>query len=255
MTWRGAVCDGVRVLSHALEDLLGRGPPAPADVLRQGGFAPDRPGAWCSRCGAGRLGNRCRAGACAPGRRVVRLGSHRAALREAVVAAKHRPWPEMAEHLGLLLGQQVAASCPWLADASVVVVPVPMPAVRRIERGVDHAALIAAAVARELRVRSVQPLAQRVAGSQVDARTRAQRLGRTTRFVARSTWRAPLARRAVKGRVVVLVDDVRTTGATLAATRALLLALGARAVLEAVASVRDVDELSETAPPVSQEPV
>jgi predicted amidophosphoribosyltransferase len=255
MTWRGAVCNVVRVLSLAAEDLLGRGPPAPADVLQQGGFAPDPPGVWCSRCGAGRLRSRCRVGACAPGRRVVRLGSHRAVLREAVVAAKHRPWPEMAEHLGHLLGRQVAASCPWLAGEDVVVVPVPMPAVRRIERGVDHAALIAAGVARELRARCVQPLAQRVAGSQVDARTREQRLGRASRFVARSRWRAPWARRAVKGRLVVLVDDVRTTGATLAATRSQLVALGARAVLEAVVSVRDVDELSETAPSPAQKPV
>ncbi len=169
--------------------------------------------------------------------RVVRLGAHDGALRGWVLAIKHRRWEAMAEHLGGALGRQLAACGAWPpAGQGAVVVPVPMPPMRRWARGIDHAAMLAREVARANGLRVAQPLRQRHAGSQVEAGGRAARLAHAGRFTWRERTRAA---RAVQGRTVVLVDDVRTTGATLAAAAALLRAGGAGSVVAAVVSVRE----------------
>lgn len=178
------------------------------------------------------------------GRRIVRLGRHAGELREWVIAIKHAAWQAMAEELGRLLGRQLLWCAPDLCGTpcGVVVVPVPSPWLRRLERGADHAASIAHGVARELDVPCVQPLRQRAFGTQVQrsaakARRNAGRaVGRFSRGLGPAAW---LAQRRIRGRVVIVVDDVRTTGATLDLVGAELRRLGAAAVIEAVLSVRE----------------
>jgi ComF family protein len=174
-------------------------------------------------------------------RGVVRLGAHDRALRNWIIAIKHNQWEAMGHALGRLLGQQVARCyrSEDLSRRSVVVVPVPMPWIRRVDRGIDHSAVIAAAVARQLRLRCVQPIRQRALGTQVESSERTTRMQRVERFRSRALWCAWRARRAIQARTVILVDDVRTTGATLSHASACLMRMGAASVIPTVLSVKE----------------
>jgi predicted amidophosphoribosyltransferase len=118
-----------------------------------------------------------------------------------------------------------------------VVVPVPVHAHRERQRGYDQAALIAAVAATQLGL----PLARALERGRA---TVAQfELGRDQRAANvagafRPRSRDPAAARQVAGRWVLLVDDVVTTGATLAACGEALERMGAIAV-SAVAVARE----------------
>jgi ComF family protein len=124
------------------------------------------------------------------------------------------------------LGEAVAARWAGSGGRGDLLVPVPVHASRRRERGYDQAELIAAAAGQALRM----PMAPAVVRTR--ATTAQYRLDRRHRAANVSTAFA-VARGAepiVAGRRVVLVDDVVTTGATLAATAHALLAAGALSV-------------------------
>lgn len=107
-----------------------------------------------------------------------------------------------------------------------LLVPVPVHAARRRDRGFDQAELLARAIAADLGL-PVLAAVSRV------ARTKAQHAltrGARQANVGGVFTVAPRHAAAVRGRWVVLVDDVVTTGATLSGCAAALLAAGARAV-------------------------
>jgi ComF family protein len=111
-----------------------------------------------------------------------------------------------------------------LADAAAVI-PVPLSRGRRRERGYNQAELIARAVAREagipLRARALKKTRERPPQAGLSA------AARWSNVVSCYHARLPLS---LRGKAVLLVDDVLTTGATAeAASRALLMA-GAGAV-------------------------
>jgi predicted amidophosphoribosyltransferase len=112
-----------------------------------------------------------------------------------------------------------------------------MPWLRAQARGIDHAAVLAGAAARATGTRVVRALRQRLAGTQVDRAGRASRVA-PGESVARLIPRCR-ARRSLSGRHAVLVDDVRTTGATLAESACALRFLGAARVDAAVVSVAE----------------
>jgi ComF family protein len=107
-----------------------------------------------------------------------------------------------------------------------VLVPVPVHAARRRERGFDQAELLARAVARRLRLPVVNAVARA-------ANTTAQHeLGRRARAanVGHAFGAVPGVSDAVHGRWVVLIDDLTTTGSTLSGCAAVLYKAGAAAV-------------------------
>ena len=127
--------------------------------------------------------------------------------------------------LALPLGEVVAARWRRAGAGGELLVPVPVHAGRRRERGYDQAELIAAVAAASLQVPWLVALERRrVTAPQyrLDRRHRAANVDDA--FVVR-----PEARAAIRGRWVVLVDDVVTTGATLRAAAQALLDGGALA--------------------------
>ena len=106
-----------------------------------------------------------------------------------------------------------------------LLVPVPVHAARRRERGFDQAEELARVVGRILSIEVASCLARQ-------QRTTAQHsLGRSERArnVGHAFAMAPRAA-SVAGRWVVLIDDVMTTGATLRGCAAVLREAGARGV-------------------------
>lgn len=122
-----------------------------------------------------------------------------------------------------LAGRVAEASADLLAGADLAVA-VPLHWRRRLSRGFNQSALIAArlglAVGRPIvRARHTPPQVTLTAAER-------RRNVRGAFRLARWPWR----RRQVRGRVVVLVDDVSTTGATLEACAKVLKEAGAREV-------------------------
>lgn len=112
-------------------------------------------------------------------------------------------------------------------DASVDLVTwVPTTASRRRSRGYDQAELLARAVARSLGVPARATVRRRSARSQTGA-GRAERL--TAAFDPLPHWR----RGGLDGAAVAVVDDVRTTGASLAGVAVALRSRGAASVIGA----------------------
>lgn len=143
-------------------------------------------------------------------------------VRDALHALKYRG----ERRLGPVLGRAMAERWRRVGRGGDVLVPVPVHPARRRERGFDQAEDLAAAVAAELGLPWAAVLERR-------ARTIAQHsLGRAERaanlggaFGVREDRRD-----RIEGRWVVLVDDVTTTGASLAECAEALRAAGALAV-------------------------
>ena len=144
-------------------------------------------------------------------------GAVRSALHDLKYAGERR----LAEPLGVAVARR------WhrVGVGAEVVVPVPVHADRERARGYDQAALIAQVVARELALPFVPALERAratVAQFELDRDDRATNVA--------GAFRVRGAGRAVRGRWVLLVDDVVTTGATLAACGFELMHAGAAAV-------------------------
>jgi len=129
--------------------------------------------------------------------------------------------------LGPRLGAFLARSIAPLRGEIDVVLPVPLHPRRLVERGYNQSALLAVPIAGVLGA----PLAVR-ALRRVRHTPRQAGLDRARRLV--NLDGAFVAERMMKGERVLLVDDVRTTGATLDACSRVLLAAGAREVRAAV---------------------
>jgi len=151
---------------------------------------------------------------CAPFGGVVRR-----ALHDLKYAGERR----LAEPLGGAVARRWARA----GAGGDLLVPVPVHADRARQRGYDQAVLIATAAATGLGV-PMAPILERgrntIAQFDLDRESRAGNVRGAFRVRA-ATRAAPIA-----GRWIILIDDVMTTGATLAACGEALMAAGAMAV-------------------------
>jgi ComF family protein len=149
------------------------------------------------------------------------------AIAEAITRMKYQARPDIARPLGDLLWRAIEPPCERLCGC--IVVPVPLHPARLAERGFNQSALVARRVAKHLRA----PLAPMALARARDTPRQAalDRSARQTNVASAFRAREP---GRVRGRTVLLVDDVRTTGATLEACADALRAAGATAVLTAV---------------------
>lgn len=158
---------------------------------------PELPCAWCHGKGRKHL------------HRVARLGKLDGPLRSAVLAQKYRGEWWVAEQLAEYLADSPPARS-LLHDADVLV-PVPLHPTRRFFRGFNQAEVVARVLARRFRKPVAFPVIRhRRTPPQVATLTPRQRWENV-----RDAFRLvdPMA---VRARRVVVLDDVMTTGATIA---------------------------------------
>lgn len=165
---------------------------------------------------------RCRRGL-GPFARGASLGPYEGTLRLLVHEMKFHSRRRVADRLAeaLLASPDVRAAL----DGAQVLVPVPLHPRRRRERGFNQSELLARALARPSGLRvATDALARREDTPPQTGLSAARRRANVARaFVVRR-------RPAVAGRIVVLVDDVLTTGATARACARALVAAGAAEV-------------------------
>ena len=120
------------------------------------------------------------------------------------------------------LGAQLARCCAGVPVPFAAVTWIPASARRRTARGIDHGALLARAVAIELNRKPERLLLRDGGEPQTGRAAEERRAGPNLRAVG-----------PVAGRSVLIVDDVVTTGATLASAARVLRRCGAREVIAA----------------------
>ncbi len=144
--------------------------------------------------------------------RLIRLGRFGGELREAILATKYDGWRRQGTLLGRLMGERLSEvlSRTGTSPERALLVPVPMPNLRRMARGIDHSLVLARGV-REASGVPIDRILMRKGGKPQVRVAPSLRAGNVQKRI-----RAGLRPR-FQPELVVLVDDVKTTGATLRA--------------------------------------
>ena len=207
------------------EELLGRTASPFAERAADEGWHPDSPADYCPRCGAcaseyepqfGASGDLATCTWCRdkrlPWSNFVRVGAYDGLLRDAILELKFTAWRAVGMELGRLLGGQLAAELARLKvpPERVLLIPVPTTWRRRLARGVDHSLVLARGVAEVVPCRLGRPIGRRHTPSQASLAASVREQNVSGAFFDRSV-------RIPNVQLVVVLDDVRTTGATLRA--------------------------------------
>ncbi len=151
-------------------------------------------------------------------------------IRDLVHLFKYKGKEEFAEPMADLM----KTALDQLGGEFDLIVPVPMPFWRKIRRGYNHAEVLAKRVAIRYRL----PVGRKTLRKTLWSRAQVH-LGRQQRIRSASfTIREGRDAARIRGKRVLLVDDVATTGATLQQCAFLLRSLGAQSVV-AVVFARD----------------
>jgi ComF family protein len=168
----------------------------------------------------------------------VRVGDYKEPLRGLLLRCKYQRRPDLAPTLGRLLAERLAAT-DW-GDLVDLVVPVPLHWMRRCRRGFNQAELLArvlAAGAGGRRVARRKLLRVRATPHQRLLPAEDRKKNVRGAFILR-----PRAAKEIAGRRILLVDDIMTSGSTVAECTRVLREAGAAAVYVAVVATADFDE-------------
>lgn len=164
----------------------------------------------------------------------VHLAVYDGSMESHIARLKFEGRRAIARPLGALLGEVVTQG--RRLPTAAVVVPVPLHASRERERGYNQAALLGRALAERLDRPYLAGVLRRVRDTETQAKLSLPERRRNLRGAFRTVRPA-----AVRGRTVVLVDDVYTSGTTCREAALALLRAGAEAVGVACAAVAVID--------------
>jgi ComF family protein len=164
-----------------------------------------------------------------PFARAAAYGSYEGGLRELIHLLKFGGVRPAANVLGRMLAEALSTLEPEFAGDSLALVPVPLHRTKLRQRGFNQAELIARAA---LKIKSPDNRLRLCAGVLERKRETASQIG-LTRHQRRENLRGAfgvLQADAVKGREVLIVDDVFTTGSTVSECARVLRRVGATKV-------------------------
>lgn len=181
------------------------------------GWLPDSFERYCDRCGA-TIGphdsdefgcSECRSSR-PPWDRIVRLGEYTDPLAAWICEVKFTRFRAFGLELGALLGRRLREAGAAAGAQRGCIVPMPTTFLRKCERGIDHAGVIAAGVSHELGWPLRRLLRRKHRPSQRAVAPSARPANVSGAFGS-ARWRRPSAG------TIILVDDVMTTGSTMRA--------------------------------------
>lgn len=153
-------------------------------------------------------------------------------VREAVHLLKYNGAEMIADRFGLFIAKKIVNDTKLSMCDTIA--PVPLHPVRRRERGYNQSELIAASISRNLQIKHVPGLLVRIRQTQTQTYFDAE--GR--RINVRGAFRiGKIPASEVKGKKVLLVDDVITTGSTIRECASTLKTNGASEVYAASAAI------------------
>jgi ComF family protein len=164
-----------------------------------------------------------------PFAKAVAYGSYDGGMRELIQLLKYEQVRPAANVLGRMLADAITSLHHNFEDANLLVVPVPLHASKRRQRGFNQSELIAQIALKQLAFSEKLTVNPRV----VERRRETQSQTGLTRHQRRENMRGAFAvidTAAVQGREILLVDDVFTTGTTVSECARILRRAGASRV-------------------------
>jgi ComF family protein len=166
-----------------------------------------------------------------PFARAVAFGTYEGRMREAIHALKYDRMHPAARRLGAMLAEAIVQLAPD-APGEFLVVPVPLHRIKRKERGFNQARALAQCAIQALR--KLHPelhltLAPRTLMRQRSTDSQAGLTPRQRRINVRGAFKVS-DQSAVRGKNILLIDDILTTGATARAAAQSLKRAGAASI-------------------------
>jgi ComF family protein len=153
-------------------------------------------------------------------------------VRIAIHLLKYAGAENIAERLGIFIAKKIAGD--QRLSMSSMIVPIPLHAARKRERGYNQSELIANSIGRELRIQHEPRLLLRTRQTQTQTMFDAE--GRKKNIAGAFSIGRNFSE-AVGGKSILLIDDVITTGSTIKECAKVLKENGAGAVYAASAAI------------------